>query len=407
MGEERLQRGEQLGVVLGVVGDQRGDRAARAAARARRDRAAARRSAAGRSPPGPTATPPGGRRARPAARPRAAPRAAPPGPGAGADSATCSPRARSRSRAPRRRIAGAFVERRASPRTLPVARARRAAPGQSSATSSPSSVAAAPGRRSPLRRRRDRSPSRLAVGEQPPRRRLAARRRAPEQRAAESPQLALVGLAHQRGDRGRGGGGLEPGRWPRRRRCAGRLPMRGDPRRRPARPIGATVAGAAAPRAALPRPRRRRGISATLLEITSGGERVRRPDDRPPSAGSAIATGRPSASDAEQATRSRSSPATAPETIVSGVDRGAVGSAPRSSAGCGLLSSGRARCMRPRRRASCRSWLTPLVAGWPGAPASPGSRSGTRATARRTGTPRGRARRCRRSPCSPRTSATG
>ena len=108
------------------------------------------------------------------------------------------------------------------------------------------------------------------------------------------------------------------------------------------------------------------------------------------------------------ATLCRSSPATAPETIVSGVAGGRP-AAPRTGPTCAAVKRPGALHAPPAHAAQVtRTVVTPSSAPLDllRTPA-PGSRSGTRARARRTGTPRGRARRCRRSPCSPRTSATG
>ena len=88
-------------------------------------------------------------------------------------------------------------------------------------------------------------------------------------------------------------------------------------------------------------------------------------------------TGCPSASEADRATRSSPSPATASETMASDVELDMISVRQSRAPGCGQ-----------DRRRPCRE-----------------SHPGTRATVRRTGTPRGRARRRRRSPCSSRTSA--
>ena len=111
----------------------------------------------------------------------------------------------------------------------------------------------------------------------------------------------------------------------------------------------------------------------------------------------------------------RSSPATAPETIVSGDGRGAAGRRP--PAFHRLVGCSQAAVRRASRRGELRRLHVPTVPAHhvPHAGDGAGSirhrwpawdtRPGTRATGRRTGTPRGRARRRRRSPCSPPTSA--
>ncbi len=67
----------------------------------------------------------------------------------------------------------------------------------------------------------------------------------------------------------------------------------------------------------------------------------------PPRAGIATAIGRLRAVATAVVTRSRSSPAIAPETRVSGVARGADRSAPRAGADSRLLSAARVRCCIP------------------------------------------------------------
>ena len=404
VGEERLQRREQIGVVLGVVAASEEIVLLAKLLELVADPGAGRRSAAGRSPPGPASRSAGRQLDQQLGLAQRLVQCR--GIAPGRDSAT-SPAGRSAAAsrpAPPRRVRGERHQAEHAARR----RDRRAAAstgrqrGRARHRRPCAQIATAPAPRSMSEPARV-GEKRLDIGRRPGAERLQQRAsrvpRSPSWASRISAVTAAAAAAASSQAR-RSARVRRPGAAPSAATTPDDLPA--DPHRRPESAITSGGRGLLAP-----------AISALLVDDqTQVAGAPRRPGhDRLAQRGDRDRDRAAERLGGGAGDRWRSSPATAPETIVSGVDRGAVGSAPRSSAelsGCSQARRGALHRGCAWTRRSSPSVAHAVVGAACPAVGEPGNcRSGIRATARRTGTPRGRARPCRRSPCSPRTCAAG